>query len=79
MPQDVGWAPGEPDSMPPKMMKRYGMGDFFTLESGGKRNVELPIHLPVDHPEKFTEHLVIGYKKADAEEYDYSIAELQSQ
>ena len=80
LPRTLHWIRREPEmQIDPTMMRRYGMGQFFELPTGGHTRVLLPIIVPQTHPHDFVEHLVLGYRRlsSDPGAYETYVAEVK--
>jgi hypothetical protein len=80
LPRTLHWIRREPEmQIDPTMMRRYGMGQFFDLPTGGHTRVLLPIIVPQAHPHDFVEHLVLGYRRlsTDPGAYETYVAEVK--
>ena len=80
LPRTLHWTRREPEmQMDPTMMRRYGMGQFFELPTGGHTRVLLPIIVAQAHPHDFVEHLVLGYRRlsSDPGAYETYVAEVK--
>lgn len=67
-PSTLAWVQRKPaNPMDARMLRRYGLAEFFTLQPGESGRVTIPLLAPVKPTDSFQEYAVLGLKPAQSD------------